>query len=587
MADISIVSRLIDGIHRDINLQNNSLVVGSIKIGSASPTELTKAILDRLVALQNGSDVDASYHTHDGRYFTETELGSTSGTSGAERIGVKSTAANFTPSAANVEAWLTGIDSALAAAGGTSFSDSVFEIYDNGDVSKILKFEVSAIATTTTRTISMPDANVDLADVNQAILQDGSRPMLATLDLNGNQVANLLAASSAGQAVEFSQFQNALSGLDFQRDVNAVVLDGATEFPGTGLPAAATGQRYIIVDTSALDVAWGAIAGVQDNDIVQYNGTAWVVAYDVSVQGPGALVWDRDSATFVRWDGSTWAEFGGLAGITAGNGLDKVGNTLFLNFNELAAVAVAAGDEFAFGDVSDTNIVKKITFSSLNSSLDHDALTNFVANEHVDHSAVQIATAAGSGLSGGGDITTTRNLVVDITGQTLKAAPVAADEVMIYSIADSARRKVTVDSLNTDQVESFTFVAGESMAADTTFAVRIAVSGETVGRVYKADFDATSANNFYVIGFVQSAVAISAGDSVKVITKGRLPLAANDVAFSAGEIGQPVHLKAAGAWDAVSTITYTTNQASFKIAMVETTSVIFIDGTKQLHGIAG
>jgi hypothetical protein len=257
MSDISIVSRLVGSIQRNIDLQQNSLVVGSLKVGTTSPVELTKTILQNLVNLQNGSDFSTgtNAHTHDGRYFTETELGATSGTSGAERIGVKSTAANFTPSAANVEAWLTGIDSALANAGSNDFADNLFRISDEGDDTKKIAFQASGITTATVRTITMPDANVNLAHVNSAILQDGTRALLANLDANGNKVTNLATATNAADAVRFDQLQNALAGLDFQPDINDVVLDGAVTFPGTGLPAAALGQRYIIVDTSALDVA--------------------------------------------------------------------------------------------------------------------------------------------------------------------------------------------------------------------------------------------------------------------------------------------------------------------------------------------
>ncbi|MEK9698992.1 MAG: hypothetical protein VW270_24660, partial [Candidatus Poseidoniales archaeon] len=46
-----------------------------------------------------------------------------------------------------------------------------------------------------------------------------------------------------------------------------------------------------------------------------------------------------------------------------------------------------------------------------NSSIDHDVLTNFVANEHVDHTSVSIT--AGTGLAGGGDISATRDLRID------------------------------------------------------------------------------------------------------------------------------------------------------------------------------
>lgn len=46
----------------------------------------------------------------------------------------------------------------------------------------------------------------------------------------------------------------------------------------------------------------------------------------------------------------------------------------------------------------------------IQSNIDHNSLSNYVANRHVDHSAVSVT--AGNGLTGGGDITTTRTLSV-------------------------------------------------------------------------------------------------------------------------------------------------------------------------------
>ena len=116
MADISTISRLVNGTNRNINIQNNTLVVGSLKVGVSTPTELTKTILDNLVNLQNGGDAGALHH-HDARYFTETELGSVSGVTGSDLIGDDATYSNFTPAAATVKGALSGIDSALAVSG--------------------------------------------------------------------------------------------------------------------------------------------------------------------------------------------------------------------------------------------------------------------------------------------------------------------------------------------------------------------------------------------------------------------------------------------------------------------------------------
>jgi len=51
------------------------------------------------------------------------------------------------------------------ATGGNEFADSVFRIQDDGDATKEIAFQASTIATGTTRTITMPDADVDLGEL--------------------------------------------------------------------------------------------------------------------------------------------------------------------------------------------------------------------------------------------------------------------------------------------------------------------------------------------------------------------------------------------------------------------------------------
>jgi len=85
-----------------------------------------------------------------------------------------------------------------------------------------------------------------------------------------------------------------------------------------------------------------------------------------------------------------------------------------------------------------------ITAVVLPAGVDHDSLQNFVANEHVDHSSVSIATAANtSGLTGGGDITATRNLSVDIAGTTDEPSADNADLILIYDDSASALKSMT------------------------------------------------------------------------------------------------------------------------------------------------
>lgn len=78
-------------------------------------------------------------------------------------------------------------------------------------------------------------------------------------------------------------------------------------------------------------------------------------------------------------------------------------------------------------------------------SIDHDALLNFVANEHIDHSAVTLT--AGDGLSGGGDITASRTFDVDINSEASVAAA-ATDEILIADASDTFNiKKVTAQSI--------------------------------------------------------------------------------------------------------------------------------------------
>ena len=61
-------------------------------------------------------------------------------------------------------------------------------------------------------------------------------------------------------------------------------------------------------------------------------------------------------------------------------------------------------------------------------ALNHDSFTGFVANEHIDHSAVSIL--AGTGMSGGGDISASRTLTCTITQYTDALARAAISETV-------------------------------------------------------------------------------------------------------------------------------------------------------------
>lgn len=111
-------------------------------------------------------------------------------------------------------------------------------------------------------------------------------------------------------------------------------------------------------------------------------------------------------------------------------------------------------------------------------NVDHDALLNYVANEHVDHSSVLLNTNADSGLTGGGDLTASRTLSVDINGTTEELAPAGNDEILVHDTSAGALKKMTRDTFLTGvALESNGDINETSFATANNVAVATDVTG--------------------------------------------------------------------------------------------------------------
>lgn len=91
------------------------------------------------------------------------------------------------------------------------------------------------------------------------------------------------------------------------------VIDPITQGPGAGLAAAASGQRYLLLDdignasnTDAAD-AWGNLVASK-NDIVQYDGTNWSVSFDASATSDQQFVTNSTTSIQYKWNGSAWSK---------------------------------------------------------------------------------------------------------------------------------------------------------------------------------------------------------------------------------------------------------------------------------------
>jgi len=102
--------------------------------------------------------------------------------------------------------------------------------------------------------------------------------------------------------------------------------------------------------------------------------------------------------------------------------------------------SIAAGDFIPMVDITDDQ-PGKITFANIESTLNHDSLAGFVADEHVAHSGVDMI--AGVGLSGGGTIDSTRTFTLDLNELGNETTIASGDFIPMVDITDSGSQKIT------------------------------------------------------------------------------------------------------------------------------------------------
>ena len=254
--------------------------------------------------------------------------------------------------------------------------------------------------------------------------------LTGNLAFGGNYtVTGLIAPSNGTDAATKAYVDSAIAGLDFQADVLDVQVDNTLD-PGA---SPTTGDRYIITNSASLHANFGTITGVGDNDIVEYDGANFVVVYDVSVEGSGAIAWSTADSAFQYYDGTNWGQFGGIDALVAGVGLVKSGNVINVNLG--AGISQLPTDEVGI-DVFTSGGLELIDPGSELTSTATDAVLAVklnggtlarasgglsVANAGITE--VQLATSvAGNGLTGGNG--TALSVVAD-TGISVSGSGVA------------------------------------------------------------------------------------------------------------------------------------------------------------------
>jgi len=84
------------------------------------------------------------------------------------------------------------------------------------------------------------------------------------------------------------------------------VVDPSKNYPGDGsVPSVVSGQRYVVLNDCPVSAQWSNVVA-NKNDIIEYNGSSWVVSFDSSTINDTQYVTNVSSDDQLEWNGTDW-----------------------------------------------------------------------------------------------------------------------------------------------------------------------------------------------------------------------------------------------------------------------------------------
>ena len=220
------------------------------------------------------------------------------------------------------------------------------------------------------------------------------------------------------------------------------------------------------------------------------------------------------------------------------------------------------GSSVTTGSFGNVNALRSITAADISASviqasqgtIDIHSLSGYVANENIDHSSVTIT--AGSGLTGGGDITSTRTLAVGAgTGVTVNANDVAIGQ-----------------AVSTTSNVQFANITGSIISGSSLLGV--------VGTATQGTIDHDGLANFVANEHINhTSVSITAGDG---LTGGGTIASTRDIAVGAGS-GITVNANDVAVTAAQTAITSLINSSLTKIGTATDQEYIKFDTSNEVN----
>ena len=259
------------------------------------------------------------------------------------------------------------------------------------------------------------------------------------------------------------------------------------------------------------------------------EGTGITVSADAVSTNDAEIVHDNLSGfvadEHVAHSGVTITSGAGLTGggdITTSRTLAiGAGTGITVNADDVAITntAVTPGTYASSSEVAQVTVNQQGQITGATDvAIDHDALTNFVADEHVAHSGVSVT--AGAGLTGGGDITTTRTLNIGAgTGITVSADAISTnDSAIVHDDLSGFVANEHIDHTTVSVTAGTGLTGGGTIAASRTINIGEG-TGITVGANDISTNDAEIVHD-NLSGFVanehidHSTVSVTAGSGL-------------------------------------------------------------------------
>ena len=152
-------------------------------------------------------------------------------------------------------------------------------------------------------TLSWANVLESFGELTEGLSQMRLRQSADPSDTTGDVIGTLAFDPSDAQKMIVTIDTDTLPA-DTQGTVDAIV-DPTGTYPGDGsLPDASVGQVYLLVNDVPVSGLWNVTASA--NDIITYNGSAWIVSFDASAATETEFVTNTATTDQYEWTGSVW-----------------------------------------------------------------------------------------------------------------------------------------------------------------------------------------------------------------------------------------------------------------------------------------